>query len=295
MNTQRFTDRTKPSPTIMKDTPNTLIQTTRAQRETARGPYRSLDLITGPLSEASRHSSSFIACEPGRFELAGRSHELPRYLLLGPTGGAEPLRIGLFAGIHGDEPAGSFALVRLVRLLEENPEIARGFCLFLYPVCNPTGFEDNTRHNRNGQDLNREFWRNSRQPEIRLLESELWHHAFHGLISLHADNTSAGLYGYAQGPLLTQHLLRPALAAAAKFLPLNQNAVIDGFRARDGIIRDNYAGMLRSPPRVKARPFEVVLETPQQAPQYLQETALAAALCTILDEYRKFIAYAQNL
>jgi hypothetical protein len=31
------------------------------------------------------------------------------------------------------------------------------------------------------------------------------------------------------------------------------------------------------------------------APQYLQEAALAAALRTILNEYRQFIAYAQNL
>ena len=31
------------------------------------------------------------------------------------------------------------------------------------------------------------------------------------------------------------------------------------------------------------------------APQYLQEAALAVALHAILDEYRKFIAYAQNL
>ena len=270
-------------------------QTTPSRGHAAQSPHRSLELITGPLSEISRRSASLTVCEPGRFELAGQSHELPRYTFLGPTGGAEPLRIGIFAGLHGDEPAASFALLRFVRLLEDNPEIARGYCLFLYPVSNPTGFVDNTRHNRNGKDLNREFWRNSRQPEIRLLESELWSHAFHGLISLHTDDTSDGLYGYAHGAVLTQHLLRPALAAAAHFLPRNQGDVIDGFRARDGIIRAGYEGVLRAPPGVKPRPFEVILETPHHAPQYLQEAALAVALHTILDEYRKFIAYAQNL
>jgi murein peptide amidase A len=257
--------------------------------------HRSLDLLTGPLSEIARRSASLTVREPGRFEFAGQNLELPRYMFLGPTGGAEPLRIGIFAGLHGDEPAASFALLRFLRLLEDKPEIARGYCLFLYPVSNPTGFVDNTRHNRDGKDLNREFWLGSRQPEIRLLESELRSHAFHGLISLHTDDTSDGLYGYAYGAVLTQHLLRPALAAAAYFLPRNQRDIIDGFPARDGIIRAGYEGVLRAPPGVKPRPFEVILETPHHAPHYLQEAALAVALRTILDEYRKFIAYAQNL
>jgi predicted deacylase len=220
---------------------------------------------------------------------------LPRYLFLGPQGGAEPLRVGIFAGVHGDEPAGSFALLRFVRVLEEKPEIARGYCLFLYPICNPTGFEDNTRQSRSGEDLNRAFWRNSRQPEVRLLQSELWSHAFNGIISLHTDNTSDGVYGYAHGALLTRHLLGPALAAASEFLPLNQKGLIDGFRARDSIIRAGHEGVLCAPPGMKPRPFEVILETPHHAPQYLQEAALAVALRTILDEYRQFIAYAQNL
>ena len=176
-----------------------------------------------------------------------------------------------------------------------SPSIARGYCLFLYPACNPTGFEDNTRHSRNGKDLNREFWGNSRQPEVRLLESELSSHAFNGIISLHTDNTSEGVYGYAHGALLTRYLVGPALAAAGEFLPVNQNSTIDGFRARNGIIREGYEGVLRTPPGIKPRPFEVILETPHHAPQYLQEAALAVALRTILDEYRQFIAYAQNL
>ena len=266
-----------------------------ACRRVAHSPQRALESLTAPLDEIARHSASFSVCPPGRFELAGHSVVLPRYLFLGPQGGAEPLRVGLFAGVHGDEPASSFAILRFVRLLEEKPDIARGYCLFLYPVCNPTGFEDNTRHNRNGKDLNREFWRNSRQSEVRLLESELSSHAANGIIALHTDNTSEGVYGYAHGALLTRYLVGPALAAAGEFLPVNQNGTIDGFRARDGIIREGYEGVLRTPPGIKPRPFEVILETPHHAPQYLQEAASAVALRTILDEYRQFIAYAQDL
>lgn len=271
------------------------LQTISSRRHAAPITHRSLGRITEPLAEIAGGSASLIACEPGRFDLAGQRHELPRYLFLGPQGGAEPMRIGIFAGLHGDEPAASFALLRFVRLIEETPEIARGYCLFLYPVTNPSGFVDNTRQNRNGKDLNREFWRDSTQPEVRIIESELWSHAFHGLISLHSDDTSDGLYGYAHGAVLTEHLLRPALTAAAQFLPRNQCEIIDGFRARDSIIRDSHEGVLRAPPDVQPRPFEIILETPQHTPHYLQEAALAVALCAILGEYRKFIAHAQNL
>jgi murein tripeptide amidase MpaA len=206
---------------------STAYQTTPLRQPAARSARRSLEALTAPLEAIARHSTSLIACQPGRFELGGRSLALPRYLFLGPQGGAEPLRIGIFAGIHGDEPASSFALLRFVQSLEEKPPIARGYCLFLYPVCNPTGFEDNTRHNRDGQDLNREFWRNSRQPEVRLLESELLSHAFNGIISLHTDDTSDGVYGYAHGALHTRYLLGPALAAATEFLPVNRNGTIE--------------------------------------------------------------------
>ena len=40
---------------------------------------------------------------------------------------------------------------------------------------------------------------------------------------------------------------------------------------------------------------EVILETPQAAPQYQQERALVAASQTIMAEYQKLPGYAPNL
>src|ERR1017187_6100023 len=151
--------------------------------------------LLAPLDALAENSTHFLSKSLGQFESAGQTHRLPRYVYLGPRGGGDTIRIGIFATIHGDEPEGAFALHRLVTLLEGNREIAKGFALFLYPVCNPTGFEDNTRHSRSGKDLNREFWRDSVEPEVRLLETEIWTHALDGIITLHADDTSDGLYG----------------------------------------------------------------------------------------------------
>ena len=256
---------------------------------------RSVAELVEPLDRLAESSPSLIANHGASFVSGGDRWPVPRYLFVGPKGGDEPLRIGLFAGIHGDEPEGVHALVSFLRLLDRVPELATGYCLFLYPVCNPAGFARRTRGSATGKDLNREFWRGSAEPEVKLLESELAAHAFHGIISLHTDDTSEGFYGFAQGATLTRDLLEPALAAAEEYLPLNRHRHIDGFNARNGVIRGIYPGVLSAPPRVTPRPFEIVLETPAAPPAYLKETALIAALQTILTRYREFIAYAANL
>lgn len=260
-----------------------------------RARRRSLADLLAPLEQISVHSPNLVANHEARLEVQGEAYELPRYLFVGPKGGDTPIRIGVFAGVHGDEPEGTHAIVQFLKLLEANPELATGYYLSFYPVCNPTGLEDGTRHSRRGRDLNREFWKNSAEPEVQLLQAELVSRSFHGIISLHTDDTSDGFYGIVRGATLTKHLIEPALQAAEKFLPRDERPVIDGYQARRGVIRDAYDGVLSAPPKVRPRPFEIILETPKTPPSYLKELALQAALQTILAEYRKFIAYAPNL
>jgi hypothetical protein len=258
-------------------------------------PRRSVAEVLQRLERLATGSPNLLIDHGCRFQSGDRTYELPRCLYIGPSGGGDPLRVGIFAGMHGDEPEGVYASIRLLSLLEQRPDLATGYCLFIYPVCNPTGFEDRTRGSRGGKDLNREFWRGSKEPEVRLLESELASHSLHGIISLHTDSASHGFYGFAHGATLTQHLIKPALEAAEEFLPRNGDGKIDGFRARNGIIRDGYQGILSAPPGVGPRPFEIILETPQTPPTYLKEAAMVAALRAVLTSYREFIAYAPNL
>jgi hypothetical protein len=251
-----------------------------------------LEKILSPLEDFAGRSEHLF---PTSVRNGASPPPMPRYFYLGERGGGDVFRLGIFAAIHGDEPEGALALNRFVTLLERDPEIARGFALFLYPVCNPTGFEDGTRHARGGKDLNREFWKQSSQPEVRFLESEIYLHAFDGLVMLHSDNTSEGVYGYVNGSVLSESLLEPALRAAEKFLPRDRRPVIDGFPARDGIISRSFEGVLRSLPGLERPPFELTLETPQGAPLHLQVEAAAAALQTILQEYRPLRSFAQNI
>jgi hypothetical protein len=256
---------------------------------------RSLADLLAPLEQIAAHSPNLVSNHDARFEVGGENYELPRYLFVGPKGGDTPIRVGIFAGIHGDEPEGTHSLVQFIKLLEAKPELAAGYYLSLYPVCNPTGFEDGTRRARSGRDLNREFWKSSPEPEVRLLQAELVSRSFQGIISLHTDDTSDGFYGFAHGATLTKYLIEPALQAAETLLARNDSRIIDGFRARNGVISDKYDGILSAPPKVRPRPFEIILETPAAPPEFQKQYAFVAALQTILAEYRKFIAYAPNL
>lgn len=230
----------------------------------------------------------------GTFEIGSQSYSLPRFTFRGPNSN-DPIRIGIFAAIHGDEPAGALAAAKFLLDLSGAPEMAESFLLQVYPICNPTGFEDNSRCSRRGRDLNREFWRTSVEPEIQILEHELRSAHLNGIIQLHADDTSEGLYGFVRGHTLTENLLRPALTEAGKILPRNINAIIDGFAARDGIIYDHYEGILAAPARIDPVPFEIILETPHHAPMEQQVEALVIAMRTILSEYRRLISFAANI
>jgi murein peptide amidase A len=259
------------------------------------GPRSAGAVYVEPLFALAAECTHLTAAVAGEFTCDGRPYALHRFRFAGPDAGHEPIRLGVFAGVHGDEPAGCAALVEFLAVLAAEPARAAGYDLFVYPVVNPTGCEDATRTNRAGKDLNREFWRCSSQPEVQIIERELRAHVFAGLITLHADDTSEGHYGYSHGRSLDDALLQPALLAAERVLPRDRRTVIDGFTAREGVICDCFHGVLSAPHEQEPRPFNVIFETPAQAPLELQVAANVAALEAILSNYRGYIAYAQAI
>lgn len=258
---------------------------------------RSIKQLLLPLFlQVGTTAHSLHADSAGFWKVGEERYWLPRLIFRGGNETGEPtIRLAIFAGLHGDEPAGVLALVDLLRELEANPFVGRAYRIHIYPLCNPTGYEDGTRHSRSGRDLNREFWRGSLEPEVGIIERELLLNKFHGIISLHSDDTSDGLYGFVRGHTMTEHLLRPALAAAEAALPVNQSSLIDGFHAVEGIIRTAYDGILTAPPGSSPAPFEIILESPHHASMELQRKAFVLALIETLRHYRRMVAYAANI
>ena len=256
---------------------------------------RSLRRILGPLFSAVRDSSyTWRAENAGTWTVDDGQYWMPRFIFRRP-GETPDFKVGVFAGVHGDEPAGVLALCDFVRALDNAPVCGRSYELHVYPLVNPTGYEDGTRHSRSVRDLNREFWRGSLEPEVGIIEREILREKYDGFISLHSDDTSDGFYAFARGATLTEHLLKPALASVERALPVNRASVIDGFHACEGIIHTAYDGILSAPPGTRPTPFEVILESPTAAAMHLQRGAFVLALVEILTHYRRLIAFGGDL
>lgn len=75
------------------------------------------------------------------------------------------------AGIHGEEPAGVYAVMRF---LEDNVwgYIDR-FNFYVYPCMNPHGFEHSRRENANGVDINQHFGVPYAEPENIIIQNSL--------------------------------------------------------------------------------------------------------------------------
>lgn len=216
-------------------------------------------------------------------------------LVCKPSRGQDTLKVGIFAGLHGDEQAGIDAAYELLRWAWNDPQELQDYELHLYPICNPSGHRLQTRHSWRDLDLNREFWSGSQEPEVVYLESELRREKYDAIISLHTDDEQDGVYGFVSGTILSEEVLQPALQAASKILPLNNHHLIDGFLAKAGIITEGYQGVLSAPPEQRPKAMEIVFETPGLAPLEKQVAATVVAVKTILAEFRLLHAYAPNL
>src|SRR5687768_17037301 len=123
-----------------------VIKNTRRSAGPLERPKVATSIHLAALERACEDSVNLVRKPLPAFQVDGREFRIPRYLFVGPKGGGEPIRVGIFAGVHGDEPEGTFALSEFVLALERSPSLARDFFLFLYPIVNPSGFEQRTRH-----------------------------------------------------------------------------------------------------------------------------------------------------
>lgn len=212
-----------------------------------------------------------------------------------PSPYAVQVPICLVAGVHGDEPDGILAALELARRFAQSPQLVSNYSLTIYPCVNPVGYERMTRENGTGKDLNREFFRNSTEGEVAIMERELRAHEFIGFISGHSDYESFGIYAYATGAILSERLAKPALFQASSVIPINTDTVIDGHPAQNGIINQKFPGSLGPLSKGVTEPFDITIETPNLFALSKRVEAQAVAFETILHEYRAVAAEAVNL
>ncbi len=166
-----------------------------------------------------------------RMRKLARSGGLDLFALDSPALKAEG---GLYisAGIHGDEPAGSEALITWA---EENAMRLREMPLLLFPCLNPWGLMNNTRVDGEGRDLNRMFHREDARV-IRDIRRVVAGHRFALSLQLHEDYDGQGFYLYELQRTLP-YWGEALLAAAGRHIAIEPRTRIDGRLARAGLIR----------------------------------------------------------
>ena len=252
-------------------------------------------LLMKPLLDLVENSDYLIGGSVGQFLVEQILFQIPRFIFLGPTGGGDTIRLGIFAGLHGDDPEGATALVELLQELEVAPQTARGFHIYAYPICNPIGFAARTQSNAAGQDLAEQFWRGSSKPEVYYLERELGVLRFHGVISLQTQNHSGGFLVDTKSAVLNRALAQPAIQATQRFLPgsiLKTESDIGSPRAPS---KTSLPDFLTVTDELDPSPFELLVGIPKHAPQPSQIHGTVGALKSILDSYRSLLSIGQNL
>ena len=142
--------------------------------------------------------------------------------------------IYLSAGIHGDEAAG---VEGLTRWAEVNLTRLSKIPLIFFPCLNPWGLIHNSRNSQSGDDLNRN-WGGFGNRLTSAVQERIQGMSFQISLNLHEDYEGNGVYLYE----LTRGRSQPAqgeiiLKSAAKIIAPDSRNLIEGRKARDGVIR----------------------------------------------------------
>jgi murein peptide amidase A len=209
---------------------------------------------------------------------------LTRQSSRGTTSGDKNYRVYISTGIHGDEPAGPLAARQL---LQENAW-PPGLDLWLCPCLNPDGFALNRRENRDGLDLNRQYLAPVAEEIVAHIGWLKRQPAFDLCLCLHEDWESHGFYVYELNPDNRPSLAAAMIARIAGACPIDRSEVIEGWPARDGIIRPS------ADPRIRLQWPEAffllthktrlsyTLEAPSDFPLAARVAALVAGVNTAL-------------
>src|SRR3989339_2191030 len=119
--------------------------------------------------------------ELGEYSENGKRYTLYAYVVgaqnsrdnNGKTGGV------ISAGAHGDEPRAVEGLIDSLEKIVANKEIMDSISpLIVIPVLSPGAYDNGTRENGNGIDINRQFWLYSRNmpPEVKFVEDFILSH-----------------------------------------------------------------------------------------------------------------------
>ena len=194
-------------------------------------------------------------------------------------------QVYISSGIHGDEPAGPLAVLKL---FQENAWPAH-IGISLVPCLNPAGYTCNTREDEEGVDLNRDY-RSLKTPLVRAHIKWLNDQPrFEVALLLHEDWESNGFYLYELNPTGQPSLADAIIQRASQVCPIDTAPTIEGRTAHNGIITAN-ADLWKRPDWPEAfyivrhkAPVSYTLEAPSDFELSTRVAALVASVHAVLE------------
>jgi hypothetical protein len=208
--------------------------------------------------------------------------QIPRYIFLGDQPGESEIRLGIFAGFRGEDNAGAKAIVEFIDDLVAMPSLGSAFRIYAYPTANPLSYTTGAPRKETDRSFANETGRKVKFPEA-LIEREIFVVQFHGLVVIHTTDEPEGLQAAVYGANLREALVSPILSSLRPLFPTTEFPVLDS------------SSFFTADATSKQRPFELALRIPRSGWHGLYSIGLRIALHSAVEQYRSYLAQANNI
>jgi hypothetical protein len=210
-----------------------------------------------------------------------RLPEIPRYIFVGDQPGESEIRLGIFAGLRGEDNVGARAIVEFIDDLVAMPFLGNAFRIYAYPTL-PQSYTTGTPRKRTDRSVANETGRKVKFPEA-LIEREMFVVQFHGLVVIQTSDQPDGLQAAVYGANLHEALVSPILSSLRPLFPTTELPALDS------------SFSFTADTVLKQRPFELALRIPRSGWHGLYSIGLRIALHSALEQYRSYLAHANNI
>ena len=262
---------TTPSPNYL--IPSVTSQYPRSETRAAK-VLRSLD----QLSQKRDHLYSTRILTGGH----RTSSQISRYVFEGDQLRGRPIRIGVFAGLRGDDSVGPGAVARFLEDLVALPQLGENLRIYSYPVVHAANFETATPSFRLSEYIINQIGCKVLSSESYQIEREIFAIAFDGIITIRLVDEIKNLKVGISNARLHDVLVRPILSTLEPFLPTIEGCVCDSRR------------FLTAGNGLKRKPFELTFQVPSSGWSGLYSIGLRIALHTVVDCYRRYVVRSES-
>jgi hypothetical protein len=182
-----------------------------------------------------------VAAADGRFRLdaigtvAYPGFRAPVWRLSFSSGRPGARRALINAGIHGNEPAGPSCVLDLAAAISAGGAGLEGWDFDFIPLVNPWGWVHDTRHNREGIDVNRDF-AGFRSIEAAIIRDFVNGRNYDLMLDLHEDPSAKGFYVYQYGRPERSLSERVVAGIRRAGYPIEENVRMVILKTENGII-----------------------------------------------------------